>query len=147
MSSKTSSKASSSNVSIQEEMHDLEVELDDLLEKKIQAEVEFLIVTRTTQTWKILAEDQIALLESQKSLASDQVQMMLKLRGDAEKKAIKFKEQAEELKLQCKELLGTKKVLKLHRKICKFFFLFFYLAIDVVCCIWIVPNAVDAPNK
>jgi len=110
---------SSTNVPILEEMHDLEFELEDLLRNKIQAEVEFLVVTRTTQSRKILAEDQIALLQEQKSLAGDQAQIVLKLR-DAEDKAIKLKKQAEELEAHCKELLGTEKVSKLQNKACKF---------------------------
>lgn len=113
--------ASSTNVPISERIQDLEVELEDLLKRKIQAEVEFLIITRTTHSWKILAEDQIALLEEQKSLAGGQAQVMLKLR-DAEEKAVKLKEQSEELELHCEELLGTEKVLKLQSQVCKFSF-------------------------
>ena len=122
---------SSTNVPILEEMHDLEFELEDLLKNKIQAEVEFLVITRTTQSWKMLAEDQIALLAEQKSLAGDQEQMVLKLWG-AEDKAIKLKKQAEELVSHCKELLGTEKVLKLQNKFCKFSF-FCFIQLLLLC--------------
>ena len=118
-------------VPIHEEMHGLKFELEELLKKKIQAEVEFLVITRTTQSWKMLAEDQIALLAEQKSLAGDQEQMVLKLWG-AEDKAIKLKKQAEELVSHCKELLGTEKVLKLQNKFCKFSF-FCFIQLLLLC--------------
>ncbi|ONK69288.1 uncharacterized protein A4U43_C05F21280 [Asparagus officinalis] len=116
-----SKESSSTTVPTFEEMNDLEFELEDLFKKKIQSEIELLIITRTTQSWKILAEDQIALLEEQKSLAVDQAHALLRL-NDAEEKAIKLKDQAEELDSHCKELLGTEKVLKLQNKVCKYSF-------------------------
>lgn len=111
--------ASTASDPIFEEINDLEFKLEDLHKKKIQAEVEFLIMTRTTQSWKLIAEDQSALLEEQKSLAGDQAQITLRLR-DAEDKAIRLKEQAAELEAHCSKLLQTEKVLKLQNKVCKF---------------------------
>ncbi|KAJ6800394.1 WPP domain-interacting protein 2 [Iris pallida] len=107
------------------EMHQkLESELESLLKKKIEAEIEYLIITRTTQSWKLLTEDQIALLEEQKSLAGDQAQMTLKLK-EAECKALKVKDRADELGAYCNVLLQTENTLKLKNKVCKFSLCFF----------------------
>ncbi|XP_072972366.1 WPP domain-interacting protein 1-like [Typha angustifolia] len=103
---------------LQEKCKELEAELDSLIEKKMEAEIECLIMTRTTQSCKLLAEDQIALFEEQKSLANNHMQMMLKLQ-DTENRAIMLKDQAEKLEAQCKEISGTAEVLKLQNRACK----------------------------
>uniref|UniRef100_A0A6V7QR41 Aconitase/3-isopropylmalate dehydratase large subunit alpha/beta/alpha domain-containing protein n=1 Tax=Ananas comosus var. bracteatus TaxID=296719 RepID=A0A6V7QR41_ANACO len=109
---------------LREDLNEMESEIELMLEKKMEAEVEYLIMTRTTQSWKFLFEDQIALFEEQKSLSSDSEQMMLKLREN-ESKAVLLKEQAEKLEAQCSELSVTAEVLKLHNRACKVsFFLF-----------------------
>ncbi|XP_010928194.1 WPP domain-interacting protein 2 isoform X2 [Elaeis guineensis] len=103
---------------LQEKCKEMEVDLDRLLEKKMQAEIEYLIMTRTTQSWKLQAEDHIALLEDQKSLAGDQTQIMLNWR-DTENKVIMLKGKMEELEAYCKELVGTGEVLRLQNKVFK----------------------------
>ncbi|KAJ6832290.1 WPP domain-interacting protein 2 [Iris pallida] len=114
------------------EMHQkLESELERLLKKKIEAEIEFLIITRTNQSWKVLTEDQIALLQEQKSLAGDQAQMTLKLK-EAETKALKVEDRADELDDYCNELLQTEKTLKLQNKVCKFS-VYFFLQLLLLC--------------
>ncbi|KAG1327355.1 WPP domain-interacting protein 1 [Cocos nucifera] len=81
----------------------MEFELESLLEKKIEAEIEYLIMARATQSWKVLAQDHIALLEDQKSLAGDQMQIMCELR-ETENKAIMLKGQMEKLEAYHTEL-------------------------------------------
>lgn len=110
--------ASSTYVPIQDEVTDLEIELERLLEKKFQAEVELLIILKTTHNWKIMAEGQISLLEEQKSLSRDQTKVMLKL-SDTENRLTRLKDKADELEARCKELLETENVLKLQNKVCK----------------------------
>lgn len=101
---------------LKEKCEEMEFELESLLEKKIEAEIEYLIMTRATQGWKVLAEDHIALLEDQNSLAGDQLQIMHKLR-DTENKAMMLKGQMEELEAYCTELVGIEEVLQLHNKV------------------------------
>lgn len=103
---------------LEENCKDMELELEALVKRKIEAEVEYLITANATQNLTIHTENQIALLEQQKSLAKAQAQMMLKLR-DAESKASMLKEQAEELEVRCKELVGTEDVLRLQSKVCR----------------------------
>ncbi|XP_020594101.1 WPP domain-interacting protein 1-like [Phalaenopsis equestris] len=111
--------ASSHVLPIKTHVEELDSELEVLLVEKIEAEIEYLITSRTIQNWKILCEDQIALFKEQKYLAGDQEQMMLKLR-EAEDKIILFIEQKGKLEAYCKELVETENVLRLQNKVCKF---------------------------
>ncbi|XP_008796550.2 WPP domain-interacting protein 2-like [Phoenix dactylifera] len=103
---------------LQEKCKEMQFDLENLLRKKMEAEIEYLIMTRTTQNWILQAEDHIALLEDQKSLAGDQTHIMLNLR-DTENKAITLKEKMEELEAYCKELVGTGEVLRVQNKLFK----------------------------
>nr|XP_010913266.1 WPP domain-interacting protein 1 isoform X2 [Elaeis guineensis] len=103
---------------LKENCKEMEFELESLLEKKIEAEIEYLIMARATQSWKVRAEDHIALLEDQKSLAGDQMQIMCELR-DTENKAIMLKGKMEELEAYCAELVGIEEVLRLQNKVFK----------------------------
>ncbi|XP_077222713.1 WPP domain-interacting protein 2-like [Tasmannia lanceolata] len=96
----------------------VEIELEDLFKKKIEAEIEYLMMTRTTRKLKVEAENQITRFEEQKSLVEDQARMVLKLR-DTENKATLLKRQAEELETRSKELLRTEEVLKMQNSVCK----------------------------
>lgn len=104
---------------LQAHEEELDSELEVLLKEKMEAEIEYLILTRTTQNWKILSEDHIALFKEQRYLAGDQEQMMLKLR-DTEDKIITLNEQKDKLEAYCKELVGTENVMRLQNKVCKF---------------------------
>ncbi|WOL06388.1 hypothetical protein Cni_G15122 [Canna indica] len=101
---------------LEEKCHKMEIELENLLQKKIETEIEYMIMMRTTQSWKVLTEDHIALLEEQKSLCRDQSEVMLKVKN-AENRAILLKQRAEELE---KDLLETREVLRLQRKTLKY---------------------------
>ncbi|KAF8409824.1 hypothetical protein HHK36_005903 [Tetracentron sinense] len=91
---------------------EIEIELEDLFKQKIEAEVEYLAMTRTTQKLKV---DQLTLFEGQKCLAWAQMQMVHKLR-DAESKAVVLKRWAEELEASCAAFLGTGEVLKMQNR-------------------------------
>ncbi|XP_020597195.1 LOW QUALITY PROTEIN: WPP domain-interacting protein 1-like [Phalaenopsis equestris] len=97
---------------------ELDSELEVLLKEKMETEIEYLIISRTLQNWKVLYEDRIALFKEQKYLAGDQEQMMLKLR-EAEDKIIMLNEQKDKLEAYCKELVQTENVLRLQNKVCK----------------------------
>ncbi|PIA37090.1 hypothetical protein AQUCO_03100087v1 [Aquilegia coerulea] len=101
----------STSPSLQNECGEMEIELQDLLKKKIEFEVEYVIVLRTAQRLSVATENQISPFEDQKQLALEQIQMLQKLK-EAEHKAIVLKSQAEELKVSCKELVATEEILK-----------------------------------
>ncbi|KAM3302682.1 WPP domain-interacting protein 2 [Capsicum chacoense] len=98
----------------------IESEFEGLFRQKIEAEVQYLTISRTTQTLKSAAVDQLTLLEEQKTLASEQARMVHVL-GDAEAKAAMLKTQAEKLESYCEDLASsTGEKLKLQKKVCKY---------------------------
>lgn len=101
---------------LEEKCKEMEIQLEDMLEKKIEAEIEYIITKKTTQNWKVLAEDHVALLEEQKYLSGDQSELFLKVKN-SENKAIMLNEQAEKLE---KDLLRTKEVFSLQSRVYKY---------------------------
>ncbi|KAF9587331.1 hypothetical protein IFM89_001321 [Coptis chinensis] len=69
----------SSLLSLQERCAEIESELEDLFQKKIEAEVECLAMRKISQKLKVASEDQIALFEEQKSLLGQQNKILHKL--------------------------------------------------------------------
>ncbi|KAI0503964.1 hypothetical protein KFK09_014911 [Dendrobium nobile] len=106
---------------IQAHEEELDSELEVLIKEKMEAEIEYFIITKTIQNWKILSEDYIALCREQRYLAGDQEQIMLKLK-DAEDKIIMLNVQKDKLEAYCKELVATENVLRLKNKVCRFSF-------------------------
>lgn len=140
----TKKEAGSSDVQfLQREYATVELELENSLKNKIQAEIEYLIITRTTRNWKVLFEDQVALFEEQKSMLKDQLQdqlldqsqMIHKLK-DNEKMVTTLKDRVEKLEASCSELLKTEKVLKLQNRAFRYSICFFVQL--VMCCIALV---------
>lgn len=93
----------------------LQSDLDQLLQEKMEAEIQCIILTRASQTWTSLAEDQMALYKVQKSLSGDYKQLEHKLRH-TENRAMMLEEMAEKLEVQCKELAGSSEVLQLQSR-------------------------------
>ncbi|OVA04138.1 hypothetical protein BVC80_1501g2 [Macleaya cordata] len=100
---------------LQDKCKEMEAQLEDLLKLKIEAEIEYLLISRTTEKLKVDSEDQISLFEEQKSLSMKQNQMLQRLR-DAESKASVLKRHADELDASCEEILGTEEVLKMQNR-------------------------------
>ncbi|CAL9748112.1 unnamed protein product [Musa acuminata subsp. burmannicoides] len=101
---------------LQEKCKVMEVELSNLLEKIIEAEIGYLVMTRTTQSWSVLAEDHISLLEEQRSPSGDPSKMMLTV-NSAENKPMMLRGRAEELQ---KDISVTQEVLRLHGRVFKY---------------------------
>lgn len=93
----------------------LQSDLDQLLQDKMEAEIQCIILTRASQTWTSLAEDQMALYKVQKSLSGDYKQLEHKLRH-TENRAMMLEEMAEKLEAQCKELARSSEVLQLQSR-------------------------------
>ncbi|KAG0457653.1 hypothetical protein HPP92_022810 [Vanilla planifolia] len=105
---------------LQEHLSYTESELEALIRKAMEAEIEYLILTRTSQNWKVLAEDQFALFEEQRSLCCGyQEQMMQNLR-QVEQRASHLKDQSERLAAYSEELSRTEKVLTLQNQVMTF---------------------------
>ncbi|XP_066351711.1 WPP domain-interacting protein 1-like [Miscanthus floridulus] len=90
-------------------------ELDQLYQEKMESEIQCIILTRAYHTSATLAEDQMALYQTQKSLSEDYKLLGLKLQH-TESRAMVLEEMAEKLQLQCKELSNSSEVLQLRYK-------------------------------
>jgi len=102
----------------------IESEFEVLFRQKIEAEVQYLALSTTAQKLRSAAVDQLTLLEEQKTLASEQAQMVHVL-GDAEAKAVVLKTQTKKLESYCEDLASTAEKLKLQKKVCKYSLCFF----------------------
>ncbi|KAL5549431.1 hypothetical protein UlMin_004662 [Ulmus minor] len=110
---------SGSTIELQgEKYREIEDELEDLFRQRIEAEVEFLMITRATQSLKVVAGKQIKLGEEQETHAEEQAQMLSKL-GEAENKAAKLNKQAHELENYLGDILDTEEVLATQKSMCK----------------------------
>lgn len=105
-------------VPLHQSTRDNESELEGLFRQKIEAEVEYLMVSRAVKKLRVAAVEQVNLLEEQKKLASEQAQIVKKL-GDAELKAATLKTQAKELENYCEDIMSADEMLKLHKRMCK----------------------------
>lgn len=124
---------------------DIERELDGLFRQKIEAELEYLVISRTIQKWRAATVDQVTLMEEQKILATEQAQMVKKLR-DSEKKAAMHKSQAENLDNYCDDGASTNKTLELQKGVCKYssYFLIQLVLLVIVFGLYILQMSSDA---
>ncbi|XP_047981655.1 WPP domain-interacting protein 2 [Salvia hispanica] len=110
----TSGEGSQSFLRLQRETSDVVTELEDLFKQKVEAELEYLVLSRTVQKMRVAAVDQITVLEEQKALSSVQTQVLDQL-GDAEHKAASLKKQADKLENFCEEIASADEILKLQK--------------------------------
>ena len=119
-------------------------ELEGLFKQRIEAEVEYLTITRAAQSLKVVAEKQATLLKEQESVAEEQVEMLSKL-GDAENKAAKLNKEAHELENYCSDILGTEDVLVTQRRVCKFTWCFCTQLVLLILALWMFVSELS-PN-
>lgn len=98
---------------------DVVAEFEDLFKQKVEAEVEYLAISRTVQKMRVAAVDQITVLQEQQTLSSVQTQVLNKL-GDAENKAASLNKRAEKLENVCEEIATVDEILKLQEGACKY---------------------------
>ncbi|XP_042010373.1 WPP domain-interacting protein 2-like [Salvia splendens] len=110
----TSGEGSQSFLQSQRGTSDVVTELEDLFKQKVEAELEYLVLSRTVQKMRVAAVDQITALEEQKALSSVQTQVLHQL-GDAEHKAASLKKQADKLENFCEEIASADEILKLQK--------------------------------
>ncbi|OIS99161.1 PREDICTED: WPP domain-interacting protein 1-like [Nicotiana attenuata] len=124
---------------------DIEKELEGLFRQKFEAEIEYLAISRTIQTLRAAAIDQVTLLEEQKILAMEQAQMVKKL-GDSETKTAMLKSQAESLANYCDDVASTNKTRELQKGVCKYssYFLIQLVLLVIVFGLYVLQMSPDA---
>lgn len=105
---------------VQEKCKEMEMDFEDLLVKKIEAEIQCLIMKRTTESWRVITEDHIDLCEVNIQ-SEEQSKVMLKLKN-FENKSIMLSKQVEELE---EDLAMTEEVFRLQGQILKYSFCLF----------------------
>lgn len=115
----------------QQKFNEMEIELEGLFMQKLEAEIEYLAVSKTIPQLRFAAVDPTTLLEERKTLASEQTHMLKKLES-AENKATILKRHVEELETCCEEIEEREEVLKLQKRVCKFTSCFFIQLILLV---------------
>lgn len=96
---------SANTVGLSEEKYrEVEYEVEGLFMQKIEAEVEYLAITKVIQNCKAVTDSQYTLLEEQEKLSENQSQVLNKL-VDAEGRASVLKNKAEELEKYCGDSL------------------------------------------
>lgn len=111
-----------------ENYRDMEIELEGLFRQKIEAEVEYLAISRTIQKFRVAVVDQITILEEQKS---NQARIMSNLE-DTEAKAAILKGLSEKLENYGANIVIADETLKLKSGVCKHVSCFFLQLILLV---------------
>ncbi|WCJ32523.1 WPP domain interacting protein 2 [Euphorbia peplus] len=109
---------------LQDRHKEFETELEQIFMQKLEAEIEYLTLSRTMQKLRVGSGDQMTLFEQQEELAGEQTQMLNKI-GEAEKKAENLKKKADKVEKFRGEILGTEEVWKMQGKVCKVSWCFF----------------------
>lgn len=112
---------------LETENRHVETDVEDLYMRKIEAEVEFLALSRAVRNLRVENVDQITVLEEQETLALKQRQV-LNMLGDTEKKAVMLNKEAEKLEKFCEDVDET---LKLQNRVCKYATCFFMQLISL----------------
>ncbi|XP_068643719.1 WPP domain-interacting protein 2 [Aristolochia californica] len=97
---------------------EMESDLENLFMKKIEAEIEYLTLSGTSEKWRVLVEGHIDLFEDQKTVAKEQAQLILKL-SDTERKATLLEEEANELEASSRELGRLEELLSARNNLCR----------------------------
>lgn len=124
---------------------EIEKEIENLFKQRIEAEIEYLAITRAAHSLKAFAEKQATVLKEQEAVAEEQAQVVNKL-GDVEKKALNLKKEAEELEKYSGGILGMEEVLDTHRGVYKVTWCFCVQFILLVLVIWFFFLQFSPPN-
>ncbi|XP_060199089.1 WPP domain-interacting protein 1-like [Lycium barbarum] len=130
---------------LHQSIEDIEGELECLFRQKIEAEIEYLAISRTIQMLRTATIDQATLVEDQDLLATEQARMVKKL-GDSEKKAAIVKSQVKNLEKYCDDVASTNKTLELQKGVCKYssYFLIPLVLLAIVFGLYMLQISPDA---
>lgn len=120
-SGKSPKEESASTVGLSEEV---EFELEGLFRQKIEAEVEYLAISKLMRSLKVGTDLQLTILEEQEKLSENQEQVLNKV-ANAESKASVLKNKVEELEEYRGDSLVVEESFMLQRRVCKVTFYLF----------------------
>lgn len=119
----------------QRNLRELEKELEGLFELRIEAMVEYLVTSRTIKDLKLAAVNKITFLEEQKTVATEQAQVV-SFSKSVGNKASMLKRRVDKLETE----IETGEDLKLKKRTCKFASLFFiqFVLLCVALCFFVL---------
>jgi hypothetical protein len=131
---------SPNTVGLSEEKHrEVEYEVQELFRQKIEAEVEYLAITKVMQNLKVGADLQLKLLEEQEELSENQEHVLNKLVG-AESRASVLKNKAEELEKYVGDSLIVEESFMLQKRVCKVSFYLFLQFFMLILFFWFLVS-------
>ncbi|KAL5078414.1 hypothetical protein RYX36_017398 [Vicia faba] len=136
---------SANTVGLSEEKY-REVEYEGLFMQKIEAEVEYLAITKVIQNCKAGTDSQLKLLEEQEKLSENQSQVLNKL-VDAEDRASVLKNKAEELEKYCGDSLVIEESFVLQKRVCKVSFYLFLQFIMLILFFWFLVSELSLNSE
>ncbi|CAL0310969.1 unnamed protein product [Lupinus luteus] len=119
-----------------EKYKEVEYELEGLFRQKIEAEVEYLAITKVIKNLKVGADFQLKLLEKQEKLSENQAEVLNKV-IETENKASVLKKKAEELEKYSDDTEIVKKSLELQKGVCKVTFYLFLQVMLLIFFVWL----------
>lgn len=106
----------------------MEMDFENLLQKKIEAEIQYMIMKGATESWRALTEDHIAPCEEKNIQSEEQSKAML-MQKNFKNKIAMLSKQAEVLE---EDLSMANEALRLHRRVFKYSFCLF-VQIMILC--------------
>ncbi|KAJ8420893.1 hypothetical protein Cgig2_016236 [Carnegiea gigantea] len=103
----------------QKRCEEMEAELESLFKQKVEAEVEFVAMTRSTKELSSLVENHFKLLKEQKSLARELAQSSRTV-AEVENKAAVLQDRLREVDTLYKESTGSEEIVKMQKRLLKF---------------------------
>ncbi|CAJ2638607.1 unnamed protein product [Trifolium pratense] len=135
---------SANTVGLSEEEHrEVQYEVEVLFRQKIEAEVEYLAITKVMQNLKVGADLQLKILEEQEKLSENQEHVLNKLVG-AESRASVLKNKAEELEKYVGDSLIVEESFTLQKRVCKVS-IYLFLQFFVLILFWFLAS--QSPNS
>lgn len=116
---KSPKEESGSAIDLEEKKHkETENDIESLFKQRIEAEIEYLALTRATQSLNTLAGNQAMILKEQETVAKEQSRVLNRL-GDVANKAANLKKEAQEFEKYHGDILETEEVLVTQRGVYK----------------------------
>ncbi|EXB50701.1 hypothetical protein L484_005275 [Morus notabilis] len=107
---KSPKEESGSAIDLEEKKHkETENDIESLFKQRIEAEIEYLALTRATQSLKTLAGNQAMILKEQETVAKEQARVLNRL-GDVANKAANLKKEAQEFEKYHGDILETEEL-------------------------------------
>ncbi|XP_010536795.1 PREDICTED: WPP domain-interacting protein 1-like [Tarenaya hassleriana] len=106
----------STSASQQEGFRGTEIGVEDAFQQKIEAEIEYMILSRSIENLKTVSDKQMKLFEEQKGLVEEEAHEVMSKLGKAETKAEILRNRARDLEKHCGDIVETREMHKIKKR-------------------------------